>query len=600
MKAPAFRTAVLFALIVFFLSANRVSAQVPLEPAQMPARTLFYFIWRGAPSPGVRQTNAVMALWDDPGFAPARSALARSLLGNSEEKNSQLQLSQEELDEYSALLDNPFVLGYLGEPQKHANGSKPTPPEANAPDAQFPGTKAPLWNGIFFVYDRTGKEAILAKAIVRLRAQEKDPPQISEIVVGKVHALKVARKTGITYWAEHGKYALSASERPVLEELLSRLNANSPATPSLAQSPAYQEAKPFLGNSLLEFFVRVPSLKEFAPDPTAAGLRLRPLLDAAKLDDVHSFSGRLTLEGTKTHLQGAMFGNAAPGTIFDIWSAGQPAPASLAFVPADTVSYNATYLNFQGIYEVMKRILRSTFPPGQQQNADMIDSVLQVRLGVPLPDALTSLNGEFASFQTSPSMDSTRQIFFLGVRKKPEILKLIRNLAGDRIKSERDAGDTTFLKISLGGSQAGAGLAQWNFYHFAVTPTAILAASRLETLNELLARRAQDSSASSLAAVRQFETARSQFPEKLNGLSYFDFQKIDWPALRDRWTPSAPKISASAALSGSQRASQQPSAPQVPNWLSQVDPQVFPRHLHLTYSASWKDARGIHFEQWIE
>lgn len=595
MKAPAFRTAVLVTLIVLFLSADRVSAQAPLEPAQMPARTILYLIWRGAPSPVVRKTNAVMALWDDPGFAPARSAVTRSLLGNSEEKNSQLQLTQEELDKYSALLENPFVLGYLSEPQKHADGSKPA-----SPDAQVPGAKAPLWNGIFFVYDRTGKEATLAKAIVHLRAQEKDPPQISEIVIGKVHALKVARKTGITYWAEHGKYALSASERPVLEELLSRLSATSPTTPSLAQSPAYQEAKPFLGNSLLEFFVRVPSLKEFAPDPTTTGLRLRPLLDAAKLDDVHSFSGRLTLEGAKTHLQGAMFGNAAPGTIFDIWSAGQPAPASLAFVPADAVSYNATHLNFQGIYEVMKRVLRSTFPPGQQQNIDMIDSVLQVRLGVPLPEALTSISGEFASFQTSPSMDSTRQIFFLGIRKKPETLKLIHNLAGDRIKSQRDAGNTTFLKISLGGSQAGAGLAQWNFYHFAVTPTAILAASRLETLNELLARRAQDSSASSLAAVRQFETARSQFPEKLNGLSYFDFQKIDWPALRDRWTQSAPKISALAAVSGSQSGSQQPSAPQVPSWLSKVDPQVFPRHLHLTYSASWKDARGIHFEQWIE
>ena len=79
------------------------------------------------------------------------------------------------------------------------------------------------YNGLFFVYDRTGKEALLSKAVLRMRGQEKELPQISQITVAGVPTLKVERKTGTTYWVEHGKYAASATERSVLEDILGRL-----------------------------------------------------------------------------------------------------------------------------------------------------------------------------------------------------------------------------------------------------------------------------------------------------------------------------------------------------------------------------------------
>jgi hypothetical protein len=37
-----------------------------------------------------------------------------------------------------------------------------------------------------------------------------------------------------------------------------------------------------------------------------------------------------------------------------------------------------------------------------------------------------------------------------------------------------------------------------------------------------------------------------------------------------------------------------------PAWLVRLDPKVFARHLHVSTSASWKDAKGIHFDGWIE
>jgi hypothetical protein len=73
-----------FAAAGFFaLGTIPAFAQAPLEPAQLPSRTVFYLIWRGAPAPDVRKTNSLMALWDDADFAPVRSALASNILSSA-------------------------------------------------------------------------------------------------------------------------------------------------------------------------------------------------------------------------------------------------------------------------------------------------------------------------------------------------------------------------------------------------------------------------------------------------------------------------------------------------------------------------------------
>src|ERR1700736_3809282 len=86
-------------------------AQAPLNASQMPARTTFYLTWRGAPDAAIRKTNSLMALWDDPEFAPVRSAIAEGLLSGAGKKSS-AQLTQQDFDEYALLLENPFVVGY--------------------------------------------------------------------------------------------------------------------------------------------------------------------------------------------------------------------------------------------------------------------------------------------------------------------------------------------------------------------------------------------------------------------------------------------------------------------------------------------------------
>src|SRR6267143_3695078 len=520
MKTLNVRTLLPIAALLCLAAANPARAQAPLEPAQMSPRTLFYLVWHGVPGAEARKTNSLLALWDAADFAPVRSALAAGILNSSAEKSTAAKLTPEQLQEFAGLLENSFTLGYVSEPVRRKLSNGAVSAEA----------RTPAWNGMFFVYDRTGKEMVLAKAILLLRMQEKEAPQLSQVNIGGVQVLKTESKNGATFWAEHGKYAVSAGERTVMEDILGRLDGKISGAASLAQSAAYQEAKGNLGGGLLEFFLRVPDLKNLAADSKAGAMQVGPLLEAAKLDAVHSVSGHITFEGAKTHVQGAILGNTAPGTPFDIWSAGKASPASLSFVPADAISYTSMQVNF------------------------------------------------------------------FGIRKKPETLKLMRTVFSDQITSERSEGDVTFVKISLGGKQGTAGVAQWNFFNLAVTPDMILGSSRVETLREVLANRANTPTAAGLASVPQFQARRAQFPENLSGLSYFDFQKVDWPAVKDRWIEEAKKSSVAKTVNSSKDGV--PST--VPDWLAQMNLQVVARHLHYSSSVSWKDAKGIHWDQWVE
>jgi hypothetical protein len=576
----------LLAATIFFLVANAASAQAPLEPTQMPPNTTFYFVWRGQPNADLRKTNSIAALWDDPGFAPVRSSVTNAILKSSEEKGppSENRLTGQQIEEYASLVENAFVLGYLSDPQKKRPGA-----------SNDSAANAKPWNGIFFVYDRTGKEAILSKAVLSLRSSEKEVPQVSQMTIAGVPVLKVQRKTGTTYWVEHGKYAVSANEPAVLEEILGRLAGKTSSSAALTDSPAYKEAHSVLGSGQVEFFLRVPDLKNLAPDATAGGFRLSPMIEALKLEAIHSVCGRVLMEGAKTRIQAVALGDTAPGSLFDIWDKGSAAPASLSFVPADVVSYSDTQINLAGLYDIVKRIAASVLPPGQQGNINMLEMMAQAKLGQSLSSALALFTGEFASLQTSPSLDNNKQIYLVGIRDKPGTLKLIHTLFSDKIASERAEGETTFMKISAGGSSSAAGTAQWDFYHVAATSDYVVVGSRLEAVREVLAKRPQTAGAG-LASVPGFQSARAQFSATINGLGYFDFRKVDWPALKVRVVAEANKTPAAKRTPGAGNAAATPT----PSWMLDVNPEVFARHLHIASSASWKDAQGLHFDEWIE
>lgn len=580
MRTHLARSLFLSLLVCSLFFAACCFAQAPLEPAQLPARTTFYLIWRGTPSGEVRKGNALLSLWDDPDSAPMRSALVESLLSGSQKQQVNSKLSSAELAQLASLLDNPFVLGYLPHPDSAASAKSAK---------SDPSKLAPAWNGLFFVYDRSGKEDLLAKTILRLRAADAQIPKLTPLTVAGVSALKIERKSGVNYWAETGKFAVSASELPVFEEILNCLAGKGDSS-SLAQSAAYQEAQPLLATGLLEFFLRVPEIKNFAPSTDTSAPQVRAMFNALKLDSIHVLAGHLSFEGSKTRLQGAVLGDTAAGSLFDIWPEGQANPASLSFLTPDTVSLNDTQINFLGIYEALKRALSQAGPDSAKTMAPM-ETMIQTRLGMPLTDALALTTGEIASIQTSPTLDDTKRIYLFGIRNKPEALKLLRTIFSDQITSERNEGAATYLKISLRGGQSSAGLAQWNFYYLAMTPDFLLGATKSDTLRAALAQQAANTPSS---IPQNFLAARKQFPEKLNGFTYYDVHKLDWPALKEKWIAEANKSSKTTTANNSQ------ALPKQADWLDSVNPAVFSRHLHSVIGASWKDANGVHFDEWLD
>jgi len=565
-------------VLIAFAMPEAAAPQSPLEAAQLPARTSFYVVWHGSPAGDVRKSNALMSLWDDPDLAPMRAAMVDAIMSDTNKQKDKPGVTREELAQVATLLDNPFTLGYL--PRR----------EAAAPRAAAGKAAAPAWNGMFFVYDRTDKEELLSKTVLRMRSGDKEIPKLSEVTVAGVKALKIEKKSGTTYWAETGKYMVAAGEPSIFEEVLNRLAGKSTGG-SLADTEAYKEAKPLLSSGLLEFFLRVPQIKDMAGDSSSSAPELKALWSNLKLESMHVFAGHVSLEGARTRLQGGILGDTAEGSLFDIWAVGQNQPVSLSYVTPETVYYNESQVNLMGIYNTLKRVLTSQ-GSNMAPIAKTMENAAQTRIGMPLPDALALTTGEFGTLQTSPALDPDKKIFFAGIRNKPDSLKLIRTILSDRLTSERNEGNATYLKISLRGNQGATGVAQWKFYHLAVTPELLLGASKSETLRGMLSQ-PRPSGANSLPA--NMTAARAQFPEKLTGFSYYDLQKLDWAALQQNW-----KVQTTKAAAESQNSDAAQKTKAMTDWMNGINPGVFPRHLHSMTGASWKDASGVHFDEWLD
>ena len=260
--SPIRRTLLFCASLLLVLSTgSHALAQAPaasagssIDPAHLPQHTLFYVLWRGAPPLSARSANSLYALWDDPDFAPARNALFDSFMSESRKNaDAKSQLTREEISEYSSLLDNPLAIGFVNDPAR--NSSVSASPKT--------GAGAHKWNGVFFIYDRSGKEALLAKAVLRVRAAEKDPATLTPTVIAGVPAMKMTRKSGTDYWIESGKYVVASGELSVAEQILKHLKADAPQSESLGNTAEFKEASPLLGGSL-EYFLSISDIAKLA------------------------------------------------------------------------------------------------------------------------------------------------------------------------------------------------------------------------------------------------------------------------------------------------------------------------------------------------
>ena len=264
-------------LAVLILAAPFATfAQSNLDPGQLPKSTAFYLAWHGTPSGEARKANSLWAIWDDANFAPVRAAIIAAMMGSSgDSPKAKGTLTAEALSQYATLLDNELVLGYA---------ANPNPAKTNGTGREAQQT---AWNGMFLVYDHTGKEATLAKLLLQTRLNEKEPPKISAATIGGISAIKIQRKNGTTYWVDDGKYTFSASEPTVLEQISAWTKHATPEAARLSQVAAFREAGDLVKGGVAEFFFRFASIRDMDWDKSVGGFRLRPLVQSLKLEAVH-------------------------------------------------------------------------------------------------------------------------------------------------------------------------------------------------------------------------------------------------------------------------------------------------------------------------
>src|SRR5260221_4140479 len=264
------------AILIVMGVPGTVCGQAGLDPQQLPKSTGFYVAWHGMPSGDARSANSLLALWDDHDFAPVRAGIMEQLLsGPADSKKTQKPMSKEELAEVASLLDNELVAGYLSDPEPAKAGSKSA--EVNAHK----------WNGLFFVYDRTGKEGILAKLLLRAGTSGVEPAKISEVKLAGIVAMKIESKSRTSYWAEDGKYAYGASEPAAFEQIVAWSKHAAPEAGWLAKTAGYKDAGEILKGGVVQFYLQVPSVKQFGADANPGGFRMGPMLPNLKIHSVH-------------------------------------------------------------------------------------------------------------------------------------------------------------------------------------------------------------------------------------------------------------------------------------------------------------------------
>ncbi len=575
--------AIRFLLMSVFFVAPAL-AQDRMAPANLPPNTMFYAYWRGLGSQAqLNQVNSLLGLWNDPDFLPFRAALAESILRNSEQKDPRKQLTPADLQEIASILENPILFGAVQPSKPLAAASAEQKMKANSEDDTF------------FVVDTSGKEALLLRLEQRWAESATDAPVITKFTIGDIPAEKVVTKTSTSFRASAGHYFVRAGSRVLLERVLARVTGPDAKGSQLGEVAEFREAqKTIEPGSLVEIFFRVPNLADFVPPGVAQTPQFngKGFVQGLHLDSLHAMAGCLKLNGAFTRMRFNILGDPAPGGPLDLFGSGDAPFTALSLAPADAVSFSSFQVNFGAFYETLRRALVSSLPANMQGNVDMFEGMAASQIGMKPLEALQLLTGEIATVSTGTDFAPEDDLFALGIQNKPDVLRLLRSVMGDRVSNERVAGDVTYMKISLSGTQGAAGVAEWNFYYLAATPHLLLGSRKNETLQAAVARAKVSGSASSggLAAQPAFLQARSKFPQRVNSLGYANFRRINWSQVRDRLVSEAQKAGAGKSAK-----------PDVTiERLKQLDFSVFGRHLHTLASASWKDSSGVSWDAYIE
>jgi hypothetical protein len=567
------------ALLICLFAGNSLFAQSPAISDRLPPSTLFYVQWRGKSFLGdADKKNHVLQLLEDPDFQVLRQALAKDLSQRQQKDGS--AASPVQLSDLISLLDNPAAAGLIVGPADSKSVS--------------PGDSSRL-GSFFLVYDVTGKTDLVQKLKAAAQANSKEKPKITTYNFGgtSIEVRVEGTDANTSYSARAANYLLYASQKEVIEDLVTRFSsANKPAT-SVTQLPEYQSIRPSVGSdAAIEFFGRVPDLEKWSPSNSNAQQAAK-FIRNLHLDKIHVAGGGISFSGAALRTHGAILGDASAGSLFDF------AGTSTAKLETQQIVSSGSYFSisrfdFSSFYQTLRDAAFGTATPQQAAGLTAAEAMAQGFLGMSIADAFQLFTGEVASQGSFTPEGESQQMFALTIQRPQDVLKILRLGLSKMITAEDTSGDTTYLDLSYPTHDSTTGQESRSLYYVAVTPQFILVAPRKTMVRDAVARisgkPAAASAESSILSNLDFIRLRSLMPEKLSGIGGADMTQIPWDKVITRYVQQM----------GQTEKQSNPKNPPSTEWLKSIKPGMFNRHLHVIANGWWKDSNGIYFDYYVQ
>jgi hypothetical protein len=553
MKRP--RTACLLLLALALAVVPSAGAQTSPLTDRLPSGTVLYVYWRGAGSVKAGSRNPLVALWNDPGFAPARQLIEQGVV---EGITSHRRLAHVPPRDIETLLRRPLIFGI-----------RLTEKAASAKSGAAANARG------FLVVKASGKAA----EDVRAALAGAGP--------------KAANHVRLT----RAGFLVASADPSTLDDLAHRFGPTAPpVSDSLAALPAYREARAELaGHVPIEFFVRVPAVSALRPRKTP-NFDTGAFLHALHIERVHVLCGAIDLNAPAALAHFSVLGNTSPGSLFDLFGPNARSFATLAAAPAGA-SFNASHLDLGSVLPVVIDAFSSAANPNVAQRLKMFAGPL-------LTAVLPALAGEYAAIRPQPAgRRGVRAPLFAITIHRQAAEKLFANRLSLFVEPVGHKGEISYYRtVTRGpaaphkpgeegkakpGARGTVRPAAAPSMFIALTPHLLLA-GRDEAL---VRRRAQAVTSSAppagLAAQARFRAARAGLPAELFGLAYADFARVQWTRMIERAAAQMAKDKKDPHAA--ERAAV------LRKWAREGGGAVLARHLHWFAVGGWKDGNGVHW-----
>lgn len=562
------------AALFVFLPAAPLFAQSSEIADRLPPATFDYMCWRGTAFIAAgEQKNHILQLIEDPDFAPLRQRAMDDFRKGMEKQGVADKMPT--LPEIISLLDNPMAAGLVL--TSALPGAKNTDSDAPSPAI-----------GFFFLYDTTGKTALIDLLRTNPKLKEKEARPVLDYDFEGVKVEGRSSGTTVSYTARVGHFFIMADQEQVIEELIRRFRGPAKPATSMTQVPGFKEVRPYIGSdAAIELFAYNPGVEKLIP-PGQVDKVGAVLIDALHLGKIHVLGVGISFAQEATRFRGAVLGDTTPVGLFD--AAGE---STATLVTEPYVDRGPFFSISKFDLSALYHLIRTGFGAVAAQkgaNIAAVEAMAKNYLGMSIDEALQLFTGEIGS-RTSVSDDGEWQkSFAIAIRKQPEVLRLLRTAVGSYISDEKTEGDITFLEFSAPSKNAAGGTSNRPLYYVAVTPQMIYASPQKAALRETLARVKSGPAGNAFAEglpIKDWKELRARLPEKLSGIGGADLSKLSWEKYIQRYqlqVMEATKDSDSAAS----------------DYFNLLKPEVFFRHLHAAISGWWKDSNGVYFDSYIQ